>query len=320
MVKWLKKRFPNLEEMLQHLYVNQELTMVQIAKKLGVSPIAVCDQLHKFDIPTRTLRSRLPNLKELLEDLYINQHLTMAKIGKKIDVSACTICKQLHKLGIPTRTEWALLHPNLTPSRELAYILGVLKGDGCVSKFKGGRTWQYQIVLQVADRKFALAFKRALDKIDLHAKFDKTIQRSPRYFGRRMYRVIARSKMFYNWYVSLSLANIEKTLTEKSFVTSFIKGFYESEGYALKSKNKNAGNWFRCRIAIYNTDYDLLKLVKRLLERLGFCFSLYPMKNTPSPLGTFNKQRFELVTSKKETFRKFFATVKPITKLPNIIQ
>jgi len=262
------------------------------------------------------LKKRFPDLKEMLEDFYVNQHLTMAQIAKKMDASPMTICRQLHKFGIPTRTDWATIHPNLEPSRALAYILGVLKGDGCVSKFRGGRTFQYQVILQVKSKPFTFAFKTALRKIGLHPKLDQVKQRHPQYKGRRMYRVIGRSIIFYNWYYSLSLEDIENMLLTKTFVKSFIKGFYESEGYSLKAKDKHY-NYFRYKIAMYNTDYMLLQLIKKLLQRLGFYFRLYPMKKSFSQLATSNKQRFELVASGKTTFKNFFEAIKPICKLPN---
>jgi len=53
------------------------------------------------------------------------------------------------------------------PSKELAYVIGVLYGDGCVSKIKHkDKPWyEYRIVLATIDKEFAEVFSRAMARI-----------------------------------------------------------------------------------------------------------------------------------------------------------
>lgn len=55
----------------------------------------------------------------------------------------------------------------LEPSLKLAYVIGVMFGDGSVSFRKSGRSYKYRIRLKVVDREFAEEFKRCLEALGL---------------------------------------------------------------------------------------------------------------------------------------------------------
>jgi transposase-like protein len=113
-VAYPKKITASREELFD-MYINQCMTLKDIAKKYGVHVSSVSERLISDNIPRRK-RSAIFK-KDILEDLYINKHLTMSKIAKQLGYSASTIFVHLNKLGIPIRNhEDAALfgenHPN----------------------------------------------------------------------------------------------------------------------------------------------------------------------------------------------------------------
>jgi hypothetical protein len=123
----------------------------------------------------------------------------------------------------------------------------------------------------------------------------------------KMYKVVANSKIFYEWYKKLSLQNLKKSLNTKEKTIGFLKGFYEAEGSISKSRNV-------VTISISNTDLKLLKVVKILLEQLDLYFHLNgPYKN--SRLGGYNaKLIYRVLTSSKGNVFNFLNLVHPSAK------
>ena len=59
------------------------------------------------------------------------------------------------------------------PSRELAYIIGMLYGDGCVTKIKKSEPgYDYRIQLNTVDKEFAIIFSKVMAKL-LNRKYHK---------------------------------------------------------------------------------------------------------------------------------------------------
>jgi len=86
--------------------------------------------------------------------------------------------------------------PDLSPSQDLSYIVGVLKGDGCVTSSKKKETSRgYTIKLAVKSKQFCKEFNRALREVNLEASFffEKT--------QNLWYSSVSSMKM-YNWYKS----------------------------------------------------------------------------------------------------------------------
>lgn len=78
--------------------------------------------------------------------------------------------------------------PKLTPSSSLAYILGVIMGDGYISVYKRKEGTHYKIGLNVKEKKFALEFLSELKQIGLNPNicFD----------SKSFYRVTSNNKVF----------------------------------------------------------------------------------------------------------------------------
>jgi intein-encoded DNA endonuclease-like protein len=144
----------------------------------------------------------------------------------------------------------------LKPSEELAYVIGVVLGDG-YPKMKRRVIKGYNYVwigLKARDREFVEGFGRCLAKV-LGRR-----QIRPRYVkssGR--YVVEAESKTLYELLRKpVDLDRLKKYVEHcERCVAAFIRGFADSEGCVEKSGY----------IRIYNTDLRLLTYVKALLRR-----------------------------------------------------
>ena len=146
----------------------------------------------------------------------------------------------------------------LESSEELAYVIGVVLGDGYASKkkrvIKGyNHVW---IGLEAKDKEFVEEFARCLAKV-LGRR-----QIWPRY-GRSSgrYVVEVESKTLYELLRKpVDLERLKKYIEHcERCVAAFIRGFADSEGNVNK----------RGYICIYNTDQRLLTYIMELLRRLG---------------------------------------------------
>jgi intein-encoded DNA endonuclease-like protein len=144
--------------------------------------------------------------------------------------------------------------PKLEPSPELAYICGVILGDGYLSErhYKGHRS-NYLIALSAIDKDFVLTFNRALCKVigrPTPYAMDKNKD------GR--YRVRGQSFILYRFLRNLR-PDFFKPIAE-SFPADFIKGIADSEGWVINLKRTRG-------IGIALTSEDLLHYVQDLLEQ-----------------------------------------------------
>jgi intein-encoded DNA endonuclease-like protein len=146
----------------------------------------------------------------------------------------------------------------LEPSEELAYMIGVVLGDGYAYRKRRAIKGYRDVVvgLKAMDREFVEEFAKCLAKV-LGRK-----QIRPRFrddVGK--YVVEVGSKTLYELLKKpVDLDRLKKYIEHcKRCVAAFLRGFADSEG----SVNK------RGYICIYNTDQRLLIYVKELLRRLG---------------------------------------------------
>ena len=193
-------------------------------------------------------------------------------------------CKDESQKGQPSQH---LLHPNLDPTPELAYILGILKGDGSAFRTKENK---YIISLETITNKFNASFEKALKSIGLN----------PRTYyikKKNTWATQARSKIFIGWYISLSLGKIREFLSTDKMREAFIRGFYESEGTREK-----------CEMGCI--DKELIELVQALLANLGF---------TPHFRSRVHRWRKEYIMyyvyiSRKAEILRFFNEIRPCIK------
>jgi len=172
------------------------------------------------------------------------------------------------KLRIPLQKEenkGSKQYPNLEPSPELAYILGVIDGDGSVSGYD-------YIQLGVKDYAFAKEFESALKAIGLRPKvrpndrWNKGLKRQ-----QSQWRCYASSTVFVNWYRSLTQE--QKEGVAKQFPIEYLRGFFESEGSYNINPDGSAYVWFS------STNYELLIMVQRLLTAFGYKSRIHEYKH-----------------------------------------
>lgn len=235
---------------------------------------------------------------------FCKRKLTNKEIAKKLKFSCGHINTLKRKYGL-TDIGRIRLKPILKPSKDLAYILGVLKGDGYVFIFdwkpnkECKSTKHYIIGLNVKDVKFAESFKGSIKNIGLRVKVRKY---------RSYYVCKFCNKELLIWYKKLSINDIKEIIEkDEEYVKEFLRGFYESEGYYYYE-----GDVKRPYIGIINCKFDLINLVNNLINKLSFDTKLYKLKRSPS---AFKKGIYYKITiRKKEQPEKFIKTIKPCIK------
>ena len=167
----------------------------------------------------------------------------------KVSVSKATVlrwCKGTHNTFNKTK------RVNLSPSPELAYIIGVYLGDASVSS----RNYQYRIRLKSVDKDFAESFERALKSIGANPRtgFEHNEDRTDRWW------VEVTSKELF-----MFLKSPEDGLFEvgRAYPRKFLRGFFDSEGtviFSMKSK--------MLYVSASNYDTEVLRLCQDLLDGL----------------------------------------------------
>jgi len=214
---------------LRRLYEEEQMSLIEIATLKHIDPKTVKRYIQLYDIEPRS--------RSEVKKAYYSKHDVWNK-GK------------------------AKIQPNLEPSVDLAYILGVLKGDGYVT----GKVHP-KICLEQEDPRFAMSFEGALKRIGLNPSTYPVKRRG-------LLRTAAQADAFSHWYKGLGLRDIEEIVSKRiEFIIAFIRGFYESEGMSTIDVRKKT-KWLRWRIMLFNTDLQLIKMVHRLLTVLGFRFGL----------------------------------------------
>ncbi len=186
-------------------------------------------------------------------------------------------------------------------SSTIPYVLGVLYGDAGVYKDGAHR----RVILGVTDRVFAQSFSDALKKMGLNPHISEYAP--PNSNRQKIYFVRACSIIFYEWFKSVTLNEVEQIVSKSKRATmDFVRGFYESEG--SYSPPTSRCNYSQCRMC--NTNLKLLSLVKRLVSRLGFKSKIYPRrKDSYAP-------RFDLhIRGGHSENQKFLSLIKPCIKM-----
>ena len=303
MASAIKKLGP---EKLRELFLVENKTRARIASMYGVSCSTVKKWLRIHGIRKRNPR-RLSSLERPSRDelyrLYWNKNMSSLKTARMYGVSYNTVLGWMKKYNIPRRNwkeAFKLMAKPFTPQPgpELAYVLGVLLGDGSVYVRHKPDKRTYHIQLNVKDKEFAEKFARALQEIGLRP--------SPlRFVGKGYYQVMATSKNFYEWYRSLCFEvgspDLEKIRSWiKGFENHFARGFYESEGSISFHK------FGKLRARIGNRQKERLLMVKNILEKC------YGIKSHLCGPGKHNY--FELVIYGDERVSKFLTITRPCIK------
>ncbi len=229
--------------------------------------------------------------------------LSYAEIAKRLEakgvkVSRVTVmrwCKGLHN---PLNRMNAV---RLDPSPELAYVIGVIFGDGSVSFKRKG--YKYRIRLKVIDREFAEEFKRCLEALGLKPsiRLERDRTRCDRWC------VEANSKILYEF-----LRQPKEKLFEvvRKHSVEFLRGFFDSEGtVGLCEKYRSL------YIGAANYDIEVLKFARNLLKQLRIHSKIYKMKRKGDlskirgKIYRYKSDLFILVIRRRADVKRFIETV-----------
>jgi len=160
------------------------------------------------------------------------------------------------------------LRPNLAMNENLAYLVGLLKGDGSVI--------YYTYKKQYPNIKRGLISLTTKDKliVDFSLRFLKEIGLNPNIHldKNKCYKISATSKLFVNWYLGL---NLKETFNNSSLKIAFLRGFYEAEGcYYYETGNKFP------YVGIVNCNEKLIYYVFDLIQELEFKPRIYKCKRS----------------------------------------
>lgn len=161
-----------------------------------------------------------------------------------------------------TKTSCKIVKPN----KEIYYILGFL-ADGCLPK----RKWKYEIEIYQKNLKI-------LRKIS--NMFEKNFNLKPKIsLHKNAYRLRICSKPLYLYLTELyeeALKNFHKS----KFRKYFISGFLDAEGSLIRTKN-------RTRVAISQSDADVLKKISKVLDEFNIhskIYGPYQHRNSKKPM------------------------------------
>ncbi len=241
----------------------------EIAGYFGVTKIAIN---HKS--------SRL-GLDET-QKTYRTKSVFCANCGKTLRRPVCstlnykkTFCSQTCYI------EWRHRHaygidPDFRLSTYLAYVCGVILGDGSVCRSswgegpKGQRAFAYLVNLEVIEKAFAESFSNALKHVGLNPRIYFVKKKGNR---QDTYYVKAYSKKFVDWWAQQSITTFETMfLEEEPLLKEFVRGFFESEGSYYKQDH---GSYYQTHCQMANTDLDRLKMFEKGLSRLSFKTKIY---------------------------------------------
>ena len=274
-------------------FYEQRHSAQKIGQMLGCSKPTILQRLRELGIKPRGRRIDV-DVKRMVE-LY-EQGFTSREIGRMLNCSKNTVLRRLRASGTKLRQKTREL-PDLKPSENLAYVLGVAFGDG-KKRADGLHLW-------VRDRDFAEAFAEACENLGFKPR---------RYFkeNERSYEVCTYSIEFGRWLKSLSYEEVKELLADEEAKKAFVKGYFDSDGYATINSIEECRN----NIMFGDPNLSLLRLVAEVCSDLSIETSIYgpyPNENGTNMYALYvraqSKHRFvELIGSnlarKREVLEK----------------
>jgi len=196
--------------------------------------------------------------------------------------------------------------PDLTPSPQLSYVIGVRLGDGTVYHNKKYRN--YEVKLKAKDREFVEHFQYCLSKV---SRRKVSLYKTKDGF----WEAKASSKPLYLFLKTKRVTNYRSII--ERFPSEFIRGFADSEGNVSYSNDKYA----YVRITMSNTNFRVLEFVQKLLLKNFKIFSSLTIKGVTKG----KKTAYDLVISRQldvATFARFigFTIKRKMRKLSNVFK
>lgn len=220
------------------------------------------------------------------------------EIARRLNVSLGTVEGWIYQGKVPPLAKW---YPE--PSNELAYVLGVLNGDGSVHVDKG----DYRIQLKVKDYEFTETFSKTMSKL-LNKKIAKPI------WGKtdNRWTVMYQSKAFYMWYKKQNLESLKLYIEySRETVANFLRGLYDSDGGHYKSKGRYS------MIYLSNNNLKLLKYTQYLLREYFGITATGPYINVEAgtkrkikgKMAKANHDGYQIDINRKKHTKKFLSEI-----------
>lgn len=265
-------------------------------------------------------RRKWEKQREQLRVMYIGKKMTGTEIAKELGINSHLLYIWLRKFKITQGRgkKHSHIRPDLLPSSNLAYILGVLHGDGCVVNYptkirRGDKIYNIfinYVALLCKDKPFALSFFNALQSIGLKPRLRTAVINSRNYF-----RTVASNKEFVLWYKELKFNPnfysilLDKYLNDDEKIIAFLRGYFESDGCYYYETYVN-----HPYMALGDQGEDKVKFVVKLIGGFGFNVKLYKMncKTQFSPQGV--KDYWMFYIRKGDEAERFIELIKPCIK------
>jgi intein-encoded DNA endonuclease-like protein len=225
-----------------------------------------------------------------------NEGKTLAEIGDTICVNRNTIGWWLRR-GPPRRI--GRYNPDLSPSKDLAYVAGFYLGDG-----KGAGN-EHKVRFELADSEQIEYVGGLLAKI---------LRRTPKQPSRD-------GTFFIVDYDSVALSNfldqsVEKLVDHlKGFKRDFLRGFFDAEGYASCSVDTVRMKVSKFCVGAVNTRDEYLKPVKLMLEQIG----LHPHLRRTNKAGQSMTIRRKTWIRKHDVYHVVMTIMPEIKKFQKIV-
>jgi intein-encoded DNA endonuclease-like protein len=189
------------------------------------------------------------------------------------------------------------------PSPELAYIIGVVKGDGYiyVNKHKSGNG--YAIGLRAKDFEFVSEFRDNV--VRLLGRYLKIYRVKNFGYGKDPGSIFVIHFCDKSLFMVLKkpIAKLEKYIM--AYPERFLRGFFDAEGFA-RTRREGTRRTVRFEVGLSNTDIRLLDFVRKLLVKL----KIYPAPRTyrkPPHLGKL--PCYEIKIYRKDSVRRFMSLI-----------
>jgi intein-encoded DNA endonuclease-like protein len=185
----------------------------------------------------------------------------------------------------------------LKPSVELAYVIGVVLGDGYIKKKSRVREGYNHVIirLEAKDKEFVEEFGRCLSVVLGRGPI------KPYRLSSRIYDVVeVESKTLYEFLRKpVDLDRLKKYIEHCDRCTAaFLRGFADSEGSVYK----------KGQIFITNTDLRLLTYVQELLKRFGIESTGPRLNRRRGSLIKINPITGKIYTTKKDCYYIYIRT------------
>lgn len=181
-------------------------------------------------------------------------------------------------------------------SKELAYILGVVYGDGNVHTHKDKVRSSGWIALKVKDKDFALEFKRTLEKwsnFDIKSFLDK----------RGFYHTVLYSRNAAIFVMNFDLNRVLEAPNKVKYF--FLKGLFDSEG-TVAGSNLDILQKATRYVGFYNNNKEIVDIVSSLLKGMGMKHSI--RSRIHSGFGS-KKVQYELIIAGSQNMYIFYKRI-----------